>query len=455
MKNIMKKIVTLLLFVVVAFTVCSCKSDNVINAYDIAVENGFVGTEAEWLEALKGSDGKDGINGINGEDGKDASFTIEDLYQSAVDNGYEGDFFEFLKEYLNSNLSNSNSEQAINNALFSVVSIVAEYTVLEYQTLRSAYSSGSGVIYKLDKEAGDALIITNFHVIYNVVAYGNNKFAKNVNLFLYGQEYSNFAIPATILGGSMTYDIAILKVENSDIIKNSQATTATFADSNKIKVGSTAIAIGNPDGAGISATQGIVSVDSEYIDLYAADESTLLQFRSIRVDAAVNPGNSGGGLFNDKGELIGIVNAKTVSDDIENMGYAIPSTLAKAVAENVIWNATRGNSGVSKGLMGITVVVEESYAVYNQELQMAEIIEKVVIEEVSAGALAYGHLMADDVILSLEHNGNLTEITRNFFIVEYMLNVRPGDEVKVTVLRNGQEVTVTLTMKEENFTTLP
>ena len=97
-------------------------------------------------------------------------------------------------------------------------------------------------------------------------------------------------------------------------------------------VGSSAIAIGNAQGLGISSTSGVVSVDSEYITMTAADGKTAVAFRVMRVDTAINSGNSGGGMYDDNGNLIGIVNAKIVYDGVENIGYAIPSNGAVSVA---------------------------------------------------------------------------------------------------------------------------
>ena len=109
-------------------------------------------------------------------------------------------------------------------------------------------------------------------------------------------------------------------------------------DSEMINVGESAIAIGNPEGNGFSTSLGIVSVDSEYIEMTGADGVTNVEFRVMRIDTAVNGGNSGGGLFNSKGELIGIVNAKIQSTTVENIAYAIPSNLAAAVADNIIYH---------------------------------------------------------------------------------------------------------------------
>lgn len=92
-------------------------------------------------------------------------------------------------------------------------------------------------------------------------------------------------------------------------------------------VGDSVIAIGNPNAGGIAVTQGILSMESEYITMTAADNVSTVQIRVMRVDAAINGGNSGGGLFNDSGELIGIVNAKVVSEKSKEWRTQSPLTL--------------------------------------------------------------------------------------------------------------------------------
>ena len=445
MKKSINKILILLLSLTLAIGAVGCRA---VTAYEIAVENGFKGTEQEWLESLKGEDGRDGDSG---KDGQNLSFTIEEIYASAVKAGYKGDFLSFIKEYLSENTTEYNTEHAINKALFSVVDVICSFTEQGGKTTRS---SGSGVIYNLDKEQGSALVITNYHVVYNKSSINPSRISSNIKLYLYGSEVEASALPATYVGGSMTYDIALVKVENSEILKNSNATEVKIANSNNVKVGSTAIAIGNPDASGISATAGIISVDSEYITMLGADERTTITFRCLRVDAAVNPGNSGGGLFNAKGELIGIVNAKTVDDEIENMGYAIPSTLAVNVAENILWNVTGGNTGVSKGLMGVEVSASESKAVYNEELQMIEIIETVKVNKVTVGSLVDGVLQTGDILESIEHNGVKTYCTRMFIVVDYMLSVRPNEKMTVNYIRNGVKMSHTFTVTSEYFSAI-
>ena len=455
MKNKFLRIFTLIMVIVLSLTAFGCREGE--SAYEIAVKNGFSGTEKQWLESLKGADGLDGRDGQAGKDGENAeNITIEDIYQTAVNHGYDKDFLTFIKEYFSGSFNEYNTEVAIHKALLSAVDIISTFNVRNTVTnvIEDGHSAGSGVIYSLDKENGNAIVLTNYHVVYNAGAYGLNKIAKSIKLYLFGSELEAYAIPATYVGGSLTYDIAVLSIENSEVLKNSAATAVTIKDSNLISVGETAIVIGNSDGAGISATVGRISVDSEYITMKGADEVTTVTFRSIRIDAAVNPGNSGGGLYNAAGELIGIVNAKTVKEDVEGMAYAVPSTIAVNVAENIMWNATGGRTGVSKGLMGVQVKANESKAVYDEQTQKVKIVETVTVDMVTEGALVDGVLQPGDVFVSIEHNGVISYCTRMFIVVDYMLKVRPGDQITVTFIRNGETMQHTFTLESKHFTNI-
>lgn len=440
MKKSFIKIIALLIALLSAFSLTACFGP--VTAYEIAVENGFEGTEEEWLASLQGRDGE------SGKDGKDAQdITIEDIYIAAKNAGYTKSFLQFIEEYFSSSVEDYSTEIAVNKAILSTVEVVCTINA----NGQSGKAFGSGVIYSIDKEKGNALVLTNYHVVYNSYS---NKIANEINLFLYGSKVVGMEIPATYVGGSMSYDIAVLKIENSEVLKNSNATAVTIAEGNSVKVGSTAIAIGNSASQGISATKGIVSVDSEYVRMLGADESTIITFRSIRIDAAVNPGNSGCGVFNANGEMLGIVNAKTIDEGIENMAYAIPASLAVAVADNIIWNVSGGKTGVSKALMGIEVVAKESKAVYNESTQSVEIVEKVEISKITAGSLASGVLQVGDILVSLTHNGKVTNCNRMYAVVDYMINVRPNEQVILKYIRNGEERVATFTLTSEHFTNI-
>ena len=170
----------------------------------------------------------------------------------------------------------------------------------------------------------------------------------------------------------------------------------------------------------------------------------------MRVDTAINSGNSGGGLFNANGELIGIVNAKVNFSSIENIGYAIPVSTAVSVAENIIDGAESGYTSVRKCMLGIETTISESYAKYNETTYTYDVYETVKVNSVDETGISYGLLLKDDVLKSATVNGSKTvEITRLYVLTELMLDLRVGDTISLTVERNGEEVTVEITMTQE------
>lgn len=416
------------------------------SAYEIAVDHGFVGTEQEWLDSLKADN---------------TSFSLDDLYESAQKNGYTGSYLDFLKEYLNASLDGTAMDNSanINRALLSVVSVFAEFTKTQIiygpwgqsqETTSSYTSAGSGVIY--EKEGGDAYIVTNYHVVYD--ADSNTGVSPDIYCYLYGMEPhrgpSTNYIACTYVGGSLNYDLAVLKVTDSDILKSSDARAVQIADSNEIAVGEAAITIGNPAANGISVASGIVSVDSEYITMKGADKATSVTFRVMRTDASINEGNSGGGLFNAEGKLIGIVNAKMVTETVEGIGYAIPSTLAKYVVENIIDHCDgEENLKVKKALIGIEVSTYSSKSVYDEAAGIARIEEQVRVEKVTEGSIGQGVVKAGDIIVSLTIDGETHPITRRFQVVDLMLTVRSGDTVVLRVLRDGKYEDLTFQFTDE------
>lgn len=429
----------------------------------------------------------------NGQNGENADkISIEKIYQSAVDsNVYAGSFSDFLKDYLSfdePSLQTSN----INKALLSAVSIYCEFPVITQEPVyiqtpfgyiqsgtqdvkTTQLGAGSGVIYNLDKANGNAYIITNYHVVYNKDCINENKIGK-VNVFLYGYdtsiaykkdaegnkvinsdgypivEYSSSAIECEYVGGSLTYDIAVLKIVNSEILKNSCALKANI--STGYTVGETAVAIGNPEALGISVTSGVVSVDSEYITMKGADETTIVTLRTLRIDTAINSGNSGGGLFNSKGELIGIVNAKLVSSDIENIAYAIPKDIAISVADNLIYNfETNSKNKVQKVYMGLTMYVESSKAIWNETTQTTQIVENVVVDIIDENSLAdILNFEVGDKVLSIKIGDNeLITPTRMFQIIDSTLKIKVGDDVIYSVLRGTDTITISFTATSDMF----
>lgn len=343
---------------------------------------------------------------------------------------------------VNINISGSGTDASYATALGlrSAVSIQCQFNVSnEFGMLATASSAGSGVIYKIDRKTNSAFIITNYHVVFSENSISSNGIADDICVYLYGSEYSDMKIPATYVGGSSNYDIAVLRIDNCNYLSNNVFTEATFGNSDEIYVGQSAIAVGNPDGAGISATYGIISVYSEHISL---NIDGVISIRVMRIDTPVNSGNSGGGLFNDKGELIGIVNAKSSNESLENIGYAIPSNIVKAVADNIIDHCYGTKyEKFQRAMLGITVQISDSSA-YLTDDGHVKVKETVFISDVSSTGIAYGILKKNDVLVSAKINDKELIITRQHQLIDFLLNARVGDVLYLTVERNDKEITV-------------
>lgn len=428
------RIISFLLVLVFALAFVSCAGES---AYDIAVRHGFDGSEREWLKSLKGENGMDGADGADGADGEDGT------------NGENG------KDGLS---SGGDASKATSHAIRSAVSVFCKFEKYQYagylrDPIVTEYSSaGAGVIYKLDKENGNAYIITNYHVVYDDNSISSNGISEQIELYLYGMQYEGMYMEAEFVGGSSTYDIAILKVEGNEILKSTDVKEVTLDNSDYVTEGTLALAIGNPESNGISVTSGIVSVNSEYVKMSAIVGSGTTEMRLMRIDTPVNHGNSGGGLFNESGHLIGIVNAKLESSDIENMGYAIPSNVVYAVSENVINNYENENrSGVYKATVGIVIKMEESTFVCDEESGKTYIREKVVVSEVSAGSAAEGVLKVGDILVKMSCGDDVREINRRFTAIDFILSLSEGDEVTFILERDGAPVEAKLKLDESLF----
>lgn len=485
MKKILKRVATVSCAALFAVSGASCDNQKeIVNAYDIAVKNGFVGTEQEWLNSLKGSNGQDA-----------ESISIEETYAAAQKNGYTGSFLDFLKEYLSVDVAENNNTETIADNMMSVVSIYCSFTITTASGFWGATSTeitssaGSGVIIGLNKEAGNAYIVTNYHVIYNSESNSDTHISDSIYLYTYGalnmystktgKDEDGDGIRATYVGGAMDYDIAILEVSGSEFIQNNDVRVAKIGNSENVKVGEKVYAIGNPDGAGIAVTSGIVSVESEYISMSSTDGANReVSYRVMRTDAAINHGNSGGALFNAQGELIGITNAKNASDDVDNMGYALPITQVKYLCENLMDN----DGVVKRAMLGVMVRIIESNAVFeNGELSIHEVFivdtdsdtsetEKNPSSSGSSdssgkdkdknltaadGKLRFGDTFKSITIIHAgESTGQTTTLDRRYQLNDLLLTVRFGDTVILTVVREGVETTETIVYDNENYFTI-
>ena len=449
-----KKLLTILLSGLLAFSAVGLGGCT-ISAYDIAVQNGFVGTEQEWLASLQGADGKDA-----------PAITVHDVYAAAIaDGSFSGTFNEFLKQYLTLDVPENNNVEMLANNIMSTVSIYVAFekaveeddSTAHTNTTEIVCSGGSGVIIDLDKENGNATVITNYHVVYESGVLSPTGIADSIYLYLYGsvnkfntktgKDEGGDGIRAQYIGGAMEYDIAVLQVSGSEVLKNSMATEAKFGNSNTAAVGEQMFVIGNARGFGIAVSQGLLSVDSEYILLDAFDNSDReIPYRVMRTDAAINAGNSGGPMFNSRGEVIGIVNARNVGDGTENIGFTLPAAQVQGVIENILNN----NGSVKRATLGVMVRVVASSAVMNTDGTVG-IRQTLKIEEIDAQSAAYGKLRTDDILQSVTVGGVTYSLTRLFHLGDILLKVKQGDTVLFSVLRNGVETSVSITFNHSSY----
>lgn len=319
---------------------------------------------------------------------------------------------------------------------------------------------GSGVIFRIDREAGDAYIITNYHVVYHRDSSTSDHLSTNIEVFLYGQESHpdsdtrSYPITATFVGGSMTYDIAVLKIKDSEVIRNSIAMPVEAGDSDKLCVMDPVIAIGNAEGYGISATEGIVSIDNEELEIQAADGYTTLMMRVMRISASINDGNSGGGLFTPDGKLAGIVVARRIAtsayEETENIAYAIPANLAINLVNNIIHYCDNSlNSTVFKCTLGFTPRASARGVTVDPESGKVHKVELVAVNSIENGALIAELLEVGDVINSITVDGVTREVTRVHHLLNHMITARVGSTVVLNVTRGEETFDVTVVTTNE------
>lgn len=470
MSRVTKRLAISLMMIILLMVFSACSISAGEDAYQIALKNGFSGTEAEWLESIKGKDGKegvDGVDGINGVDGKtlNSDYTAKDLYNDMIaDGSYTGTYVQFIKEFFSIDVEEDQSTKlrlAINKGLFSSCNVICSFVNKDSKV--ESKSGGSGVFYRLNKADGDAYVITNFHVVYNSKSNTSDGISESIELFLYGDMYFQRPIAATFVGGSSDYDIAVLRVSKSETLKNSDVIQATFSDSELVAVGDTVFAVGNPQSEGTAVNQGMINVDYENLnmdDVYGVK----IDMRVIRIDAAVNPGNSGGGLFDLNGNVVGIVNAKLVDNDVDNVGYAIPSNIAKRLAESIIYYCTGEESlnvrKAQKPILGITVEAVNSRACIDAETHKVRVLEDVSIQSINENSLVNGVLKVGDLIKSFTYNGTTFVVNRKHILADILLSMRKGDTFEMCIARKDEtsgltnDLTVTIEITEEFMSTI-
>ena len=320
---------------------------------------------------------------------------------------------------------------AANKILPSIVGVKVEYTVnnpvlamFGQNSTSSATATGSGIII-----SEDGYILTNNHVIStsstdssNSNSYYQISEASKITVTLFGDttEYE-----ASIVGKDEETDLAVIKIDKTGLTK------AEFADSDSIKVGEFAMAVGNPVGMDSTVTCGIVSaVNREVTD---SDGKT---YTLIQTDAAINEGNSGGALVNSEGKVIGINTLKLSGTGIEGIGFAIPINSTTDITSQLI-----EYSKVKRPYIGITGMdLSEELAKANN-LVVGVYVKSV--EDFSSAEKA--GIKPGDVII--EADG--TKVTTMDDLNKVKNSHKIGDEMKIKVNRDGQERELTVTLGEQ------
>lgn len=320
----------------------------------------------------------------------------------------------FVESTSDSSSANLTVQQIVEKTAPSVVEITTENvkTTNRMQQLVST-GAGSGVII-----SSSGYIITNHHVVYD---------ADNVTITLSdGSQHQ-----AIIIGSDDKTDIAILKVEAEGLVP------ATMGNSSDVFVGDDVVVVGNPLGQlGGTVTNGIISA----LDREITIDGTVMSL--LQTNAAINQGNSGGGMFNSRGELIGIINAKTVATGVEGLGFAIPVDIAKTIAQDLIeLGYVQGR--VNLGITFWTVSDPLTAMMYNLKNFGIYIYN---IEETS-NAYEAG-LRAGDLVTAL--NGDPVEDVSQ--IIQVLDNETVGNTIEFTVLREGKTVDVSFILQEKQQT---
>lgn len=288
--------------------------------------------------------------------------------------------------------------------------------------------SGSGVIFK--KENGKAYIITNNHVVEG---------ASSLKVSL----YDGTEVTAKLVGSDSLTDLAVLQISDEHVTK-----VANFGDSSDLRTGETVIAIGDPLGKDLSrtVTQGIVSGVDRTVSMSTSAGETSINV--IQTDAAINPGNSGGPLLNTDGKIVGINSMKISEDDVEGIGFAIPSNDVKPIAEELL---SKGQ--IERPYIGVSMLdleqVPQNYQEGTLGLFGSQLNKGVYIREVASGSPAEkAGLKAEDIIIGLK--GKEIDTGSELRNILYK-DAKIGDTVEVKILRNGKEMTkkIKLDQKEE------
>ena len=319
----------------------------------------------------------------------------------------------------------SDVSDIVENTLPSIVSIT-NMSVQEVQNFfggisqQESESAGSGII--ISQNDSELLVVTNNHVVE-----GSDTLTVTFN--------DGNSVEAQIKGTDSARDLAVVAVPLDKISDDTMNAikVATLGDSDSLKVGEPAIAIGNALGYGQSVTTGIVSATGRTIDGFDGEY--------IQTDAAINPGNSGGALLNMNGEVIGINSAKLASTEVEGMGYAIPVSRVSDIIENLMNEQTRTKvAAEDQGTIGIKCL-----DVSSQIQQAYNMPAGIYISEVTSGGAAENAGLKSGYVLTSFDGHSITSTSELKSLLQYY-SAGETVEVEVQVPDNGSYETKTFSL---------
>lgn len=326
--------------------------------------------------------------------------------------------------------------QVVEAVMPACVSITNNFTQTVQDFWGQTYSqdetaSGSGII--IGENEQELLIVTNNHVVDSTEQ-------------LYVQFIDGETVEAQVKGTDASADLAVVAVKLDTIADSTkqEICIARMGDSDSLKIGEPAIAIGNALGYGQSVTTGVISALNRKIESSNSEEGTSL----IQTDAAINPGNSGGALLNMRGEVIGINSNKIGGSSIEGMGYAIPISTARPIIEDLMERQTRTKySEEERGYLGISCINVTSDLSENFSMPQGIFVAQVYS---GTGAEAAG-LVRGNIVVAFDG----VTVQDQEELTKQMQYYKAGESVEITIMVNSangyqqKNVTVTLSSYDQ------
>ena len=371
------------------------------------------------------------LNQLTGVKSTATSTTTVKTSPTALSNKGAGDVSEVVANVKNAVVSVINKQSLNQNNLFGNYGQSRRQNQKTEDSDLTTASEGSGVIYKV--ENGYAYIVTNNHVISG---------SQELEVLMADGTREK----AELIGADKWTDLAVLKIKADKV-----TTVAEFANSDEVKAGQTAIAIGSPLGTefATSVTQGIVSAKDRSVPTDVdGDGKQDWVVNAIQTDAAINPGNSGGALVNAAGQVIGINSMKISKSSVEGIGFAIPSNEVVSII-----NQLEKSGKVIRPVLGISMVDLTSVSSQGrQQLDLSnDVKEGVVVADVQDNSSASkGGLKQYDVIIEIDGK----PVTGVQTLRKALYSKTVGSSIEVTYYRNGQKQTTTIQLTSSDSPSL-